>query len=337
MDDKTYFIQDALEDEEVEIQKLYEKGNITYAKIAKVLKKSKNRVEPFCQLYNECGGCDLQHIDIYTQREYKEKIVIENFSRIAKIDLKLNEKIAFSKDKEYRIRARFSKDANNYGFYKKQSKDVVNINNCPILSKKINECIPLLKQNESTNVICSKNDISYDKTLIDIKVLNKIFKVNSKVFFQSNIDVLEILIKDLLKMTKGKIALDLYSGVGLFSAFLEDIFEKVYSVEINKECILLAKENLKKSIFISNDAAKIRINDKIDFMVVDPPRIGLDKKVINLINKFNPERLIYVSCDSATAARDIKALSNYNIIYARVYDFYPHSKHIETMIVLNRE
>ena len=130
--------------------------------------------------------------------------------------------------------------------------------------------------------------------------------------------------------------MDLYSGVGTFSALFEGSGKTVYAVERQKECLALSRVNAPSAISFSDDVAVWgrKSGRHVDTVIVDPPRVGLDKGVPEMISSWQAERIIYVSCNSVTAARDIPLFDGYRVEKVKVFDFYPGSSHEEVAVVL---
>ena len=147
---------------------------------------------------------------------------------------------------------------------------------------------------------------------------------------------------------KGKNVIDLYCGTGTIGLCTAKDAEKLIGVEIIPEAIEDAKENAKindraNAEFICGDAEKAakvlkEKNIKADIIVVDPPRKGLTPELIETISDFDPERVVYVSCDPATLARDCEIFRNYSfeVIEATPVDLFPRTAHCETVCLLKR-
>ena len=142
---------------------------------------------------------------------------------------------------------------------------------------------------------------------------------------------------------------DLYCGVGSISLFMADMAKKVVGVEIVKSAIENAKinakaNNIKNTEFYCGDCPTV-VKDligkgyKADVVIVDPPRKGCDEEMLSLINTISPEKLVYVSCNSSTLARDVKILKDlgYNLSKCCAVDMFPHSMHVECVVRLCRE
>ncbi|MCK6264769.1 23S rRNA (uracil(1939)-C(5))-methyltransferase RlmD [Vibrio sp. ZSDE26] len=147
---KPVFIEQALPGEKVVVQLTESKSKFSRAKLIKVLEPSEKRVSAFCQYYQQCGGCNLQHFELDAQRSYKQQSLSQLMSKFAGQDLALSEMIS-GDDKGYRRRARISLFVDKksrelqFGFRKKQSKQIVNIDHCGVLEPSLNALLPELK------------------------------------------------------------------------------------------------------------------------------------------------------------------------------------------------
>lgn len=182
-----------------------------------------------------------------------------------------------------------------------------------------------------------------------VSILGKPIYFDLQCFFQSNLELLPDMIEYVIEDYSGNTALDLYCGVGLFGSFLKDSFKNVVAIEENKRSMLYAKKNIaservqsKESshLFISQPVEKVQDSlPSIDFAVVDPPRPGLTKQAKEFLLGLNISKLVYVSCDPVTLARDLKELlaNGYTIQKMKIFDFYPQTFHIESVVHLAQE
>ena len=203
------------------------------------------------------------------------------------------------------------------------------------------------------NVIMGdKNIVLYGESQINMTIGNLKFLVSPNSFFQVNTDQTEKLYGRALKYAdlNGKeTVFDLYCGVGSISLFLAQSAKKVYGVEIVEDAILNARKNaeingIDNAEFFAGDCTEvvdglIEKGVKADTVVVDPPRKGCDGELLNLINKISPEKIVYVSCNSSTLARDISLLSDFGYKLERVtaVDMFPQTAHVECCVLLCRE
>lgn len=220
---------------------------------------------------------------------------------------------------------------------------------CIILytNEKFDENLQVLEKLTDTIIINSngKEEIKYGKGNIFENLDNLIFKISPSSFFQVNSKQTLNLYNLVLEKCalKGKeIVYDLFCGTGTISLFLSRWCQKVIGIEINKDAIKDATENMylnniQNCTFLAGDVSKIikSQKEKADIIVVDPPRAGLDNITIENIFRLNPEKIVYVSCDPVTLARDLKILSEkYNIESVTPVDMFPNTYHVECVCVL---
>lgn len=198
---------------------------------------------------------------------------------------------------------------------------------------------------KNTNVILGKkNEIIYGNGYIYDILGEYRFKISPLSFYQVNPVQTEILYNTAMQYVKkeeGKVALDLYCGIGTIGIFAAKKFKKVYGIEIVEEAIANAKENaqinnVNNIQFYAGDVEtllpKILEKEKIkpNTVFVDPPRKGLDNNTIQLLNKLEAENITYISCNPATLARDLKLLSEkYEIGEVQPVDMFPYTTHVE--------
>ena len=202
---------------------------------------------------------------------------------------------------------------------------------------------------KNTNVILSDENVCiYGDEYITDKIGNYTFKITADSFFQVNTlqaEVLYNLLKAEMELEKDKTVLELYSGVGSIGLYLSDAVKDIYAVEIVESAVHAAKENARINnvtnvIHVLGDATKetLKLKDEgkfFDYIVVDPPRKGLDEQGVELILELAPTKIGYVSCNSATLARDLKLLSQkYDIKNIKMVDMFPWTSHIECVCVL---
>ena len=189
-------------------------------------------------------------------------------------------------------------------------------------------------------VVISGNDS------LHMQVLNKTFKVSPSSFFQVNSQAAEIMVDQVLGLIDWKsdhVVLDLYCGVGLFSSFLAPKVAKVIGVEVGYSSCSDYESNLDPydNVELYEGAAEDilpHLEERVDVIIVDPPRAGLDKRVIEAIIGLSPASLIYVSCDPTTLARDLLRFSElgYGLISAQPLDMFPQTFHIESINLLQK-
>ena len=356
---KAVFVTGALKDELVDITITKESKHHCKAKLDNIIEASENRVETICPYYGICGGCNLQHLDVKEQLKTKEGILLEHLERFGKLDLtdvKIEESVtgpAFG----YRNRVRFHVDLNKriVGFLKAGSKDLIEIDHCPILCDKLNaelanpqNILKAARANMFNNRGRSKyvevsafagdDKISFGYERVSININSHTFVLNANVFFQSNPYIMEEFIKYIISNVLDGKVMDLYSGVGTFSAFLP---EGTVAVEKQKDCLELSKINAPNSIPFTGEVEKWGKKRKadVDTIVVDPPRTGLYENVPQMLGSFGAKRIIYVSCNPVTLSRDLNLLTDYGykVSSVKLFDFYPQTHHMESVVILDKE
>jgi len=332
------------------------------AQLLEIIEPSPARTNKTCAYYGECGGCNLQHIDYEAQIAAKASILTEHFKTIGGFSPPMPE-IVPSPPWEYRNRTQFhclrqkAKGVNSvFGFKGRGSGGIIAVSDCPVASPGIrkllrgDEKIPMPPEKDRFTVfsagelLLSEGGTERGK----INLLEKEITADAGVFFQSNLVMLEKLIAELRSLCEarsdGQMA-DLYCGVGTFALFLGDAYAKTLLAEENKRAVSVARENLKGTnaeFFALRDTewerTILRRKADLSFAVVDPPRAGLALKLASALAHSGPPVLAYVSCDSASLARDSKILTGggYKPEKLTLFDFYPQTSHIETLAVFNR-
>lgn len=178
----------------------------------------------------------------------------------------------------------------------------------------------------------------------NISIAGKEISFDARGFFQSNINVLEKSVREICERLSGKSCLDMYSGCGTFSVFLAERFEKLTLVEHNRDSLVYAEKNLSGKNHISfglGGAKWVQTNpsERFDAAVIDPPRSGMEKEVLDYFCSSGIPKIRYVSCNPSTQARDISRLlkNGYRIKKAFLLDFYPNTSHIETLVNLEKD
>ena len=343
-DGRVVFINGLFPGEEGEISIVEEKKDYCVADTLSVAVPSPFRRKSPCPFSRECGGCSWIELDYEEQIRAKDALVRELFSDMP--DIRFEEPVT-GPEFGYRSRARFQYKIKNgkasLGFCAENSNKNVEITHCPVVDPDLNNLIanpPRLNawelKNQELSCITTDDGVLYDDRTGWITVGDRRLPVSNKVFFQSNLILLPKMIDYVVSLAEGPAVMDLYSGVGTFSAFLEDKFD-VTAVEINKACLSLAHKHLKKTNFFTSPVEKWNPKvSKVDTVIVDPPRVGLDKAVPQMIASWNPKRIVYVSCYPPTMHRDVLRLRElgYKAETLKIFDFYPQTPHIETVILL---
>ena len=217
---------------------------------------------------------------------------------------------------------------------------------------KINNKITSIVQNinkRKTSAVLGEEEITlYGPGFIFDNLLGKKFKITSKSFYQINSLQTEVLYNTAIKaanLSKNDILLDAYSGVGTIGIIAASYVKKVLSVEIVKDAVNAGIQNAKYNkvnniSFVNHDATKYildlaRNKQKLDVIIMDPPRSGSTKEFLNAVKTIKPKKVIYISCNPVTQVEDLKELVGmYDIKYIQGVDMFPHTSHVESIVCL---
>lgn len=224
------------------------------------------------------------------------------------------------------------------------------------LTESLTSALPQVKSiiintnKENTNVVLGKsNRVIYGEEYITDVLCSLSFKISPHSFYQVNragAEKLYSLAAEYACLQGDEVLLDLYCGTGTIGLSMANRVREVIGVEIVPEAIRDAKENAKlngieNARFICADAAKAAQELKAEglkphVIIIDPPRKGCDKSLINTINDFSPERVVYVSCDPATLARDLGYFKELGYITEKItpVDMFPRTSHVESVVLL---
>ena len=360
-DGKTVIVDGALVGEEVEYTALSERKGVVEGEVKSVLSPSPLRIEPVCPLYGKCGGCSFQIVGERDSALLKEEIVKDNMLRVGGLkELPPFLPPSYCDSRGYRIRCRVHVDLKTkiQGFLARSSNTLVEVGNCPLLENKLNALLSekggaIFKRarslmfenrvNRNTGFVevpmfSGDREVSMDESRVNVTVGGIKYSVTSSVFFQSNPTILEEMLKFVKEHTVGDSIMDLYSGVGTFSALFNGEGKSVYAVEREKKCLALSRINAPSAISFTDDCAlwAKKSGRHVDTVIVDPPRVGLDRSVPPMIEAWKPERIIYVSCNPVTLSRDLSLFAEYRPILAKVFDGYYGSEHVETVVLMSR-
>jgi len=344
---KICFIENAMIDDDVEINIINDKKKYNECTIKSFNSKNSRRVENLCPYYDKCGGCNILHLNYEDQLEFKQNKIKNIVKRYLKdIEIKINDIVKSDIQFNYRNKVTLHRRGRKIGYYNKRSNDVVEIENCLLLDNLLN--VNLKKVNDSLIMRTNGDEVLNNLTdSIICTIGNYKYNVSLRSFFQINNNVTKKMydkIEEYANLTKEDNLLDLYCGTGTIGIYLAKKANKVLGIEILKDAINDANKNKKINgidniEFICNDVSKAisNINYKLDVIVVDPPRSGLDNKTCEFLNNSDANKIIYVSCDPMTLVRDLNILKEkYNIKEITPFDMFPNTYHVENVCLLEK-
>ncbi|WP_024832247.1 23S rRNA (uracil(1939)-C(5))-methyltransferase RlmD [Ruminiclostridium josui] len=421
------FVDGVLPGENVDIKIVKQTKSYAVGRLVKINRSSKDRVKPFCPVYDKCGGCAVQHMTYQAQLNFKKDTVLQNITRIGGLqDVKVNDTIGMENPYKYRNKVQYPVGCDNgeikIGFYETRSHNIIDSNLCDIQpdeSNKIRDVVrnfckeagvtiydektgkgllrhvmvrkgfktgeimvvlvingdKLIKSDElvkklleefpdimsiilnintrNTNIILGdKNVCIYGQKYISDYIGSFRFEISPLSFFQVNPIQTEVLYEKALEyagLSGNETVFDLYCGIGTISLFLSQKAKRVVGVEVVADAISDAKRNAELNgvsnvEFLVGEAEKV-IPDlyaqgvKADVVVVDPPRKGCDQVLLNTLVEMQPQRIVYVSCNPSTLARDLKYLTEqgFEVMEVQPVDMFPWTGHVETICLMSKK
>jgi len=336
-------------------------GTVAFASIVEVLKPSAVRVEPPCPYFGRCGGCDFQQLTYEAQLAAKVEMIRDCLHRIARIELPGEIKISPSSNEwRYRSRATWQVDSDTkqIGYYERGTNRVCDVEYCAVLAPRLQEALEKVRsyveskrvrQPKHIDIVQGDQALSvspaiagFTARVISRDIANEQYQFSADTFFQINDEQLQPLIDAAMGDLIGQKAIDLYCGVGLFTLPMARRFARVTGVEGNPRAADFARRNVAHAKLENIEIANLGVADwlkhsrsfeVLDFLLLDPPRVGCENAVITGLLAMRPRRIAYVSCDPATLARDLKKIiaDDYSLDSVTAFDMFPQTHHVETV------
>ena len=338
-DGRVVFVSGAVRGDVVEIRITGEKPRIAHAEIVRVLTPSPNRTLPDCPFYPRCGGCDFRHITYEEELRAKLQRVNDALLRIGGSSVQTQEILSTGQVNGYRNKAVLHSDGDSRGFYARRSHDIVNIDHCLLLKEDINAALKELPVGGELTLRSGVNGLNQP---LEERLDGLVFGI--KGFFQVNTSAALLLFqkaREYAAMSKDETLVDLYCGVGTLTLFVGRDAKQAYGVEVEPETVETARENARRNElenveFFTADAGKWEYGmGSPDCVIVDPPRNGLSWDTVRKILEFAPKRMVYISCEPATLARDIQRLEGYSVEKICAVDMFPRTANVECCCLLS--
>ena len=349
-DGRVVFIRNAARDDVLEVKLTKEQPRSARAAIASILEPSPYRIEPDCPYYSECGGCNFRHITYEEELEAKLLRINDAIERIGGLSARACEILRTGQTNGYRNKAVFHSDGTSLGFFRAGSHEIIPIDRCLLLKDDLNAAIECLTHGVDTQKYTKNGEITLrsgwngQSKPLEEKLDGLVFRISG--FFQINTGAALLLYqkaREYAAMTKNETLIDLYCGVGSLTLFIGRDAGKALGVEQNPDSILAARENarlndLSHIEFIATDVAKWETKiQNPDCVIVDPPRSGLSPGAIEKLLILSSKRVVYISCDPATLARDLRMLKGYTVKDICAVDMFPRTANVESCCLLVRE
>jgi len=339
---------DVIDAEVVDRKKDYATAHMTA-----LLEPSPDRQEPYCPNYATAGCCHWQHIRYDRQLDYKEAILRETFQRIAHLEWPGPIHRLTGPDRNYRLRATFHVTKGRLGFMRESTNQVVPIAGCASLVPELNGFLNSVDPGHAHEVhVLSAPEVVASYILENgaiersgratIHVGNLQYRVTADTFFQANRFLLQAMLDEVLRQAgpePGNV-LDLYSGVGFFSIPLARLATEVIAIESSRTAVGLAGENARingtsQLRSIKGHAATTLRGAKLlpNVVILDPPRSGCGMETADQIARLRANRIVYVSCNPSTFAREAAAFiaKGYELRRIALVDQFPNTYHIESI------
>jgi 23S rRNA (uracil1939-C5)-methyltransferase len=423
-DGQVIFVPDTVIGDRISARILHFKRHYAEAKIQQIIKASPYRIRPRCIVADKCGGCQWHHIDDNYQSQIKHYQVIETLKRIGGFtEPETSPIITGTSSLGYRNKVTYplgqSTTGNvQTGYYRRQSHQIVNLNQCPVQDPEFNPLLAEIKQDIQAREWTIYNEASHqgqlrhlalrigrktkeilltlittDSKLLGIQeqaeiwlqrypnlvgvalnynptqtnvifgkethtvagrsYLREVFAgltyhLRPETFFQINTEAAEALlgvILEKLALDGSERLLDAYCGIGTFTLPLAQHVKEAVGIEVQETAIGQAKENAKLNgidnvSFFPGTVETIlpQLEERFDVVILDPPRKGCDRIVLDKLLSLQPSRIAYVSCQAATLARDLKYLcqeGKYQLTFIQPADFFPQTPHVECVAFLS--
>ena len=373
-DGRIAFVEFGIPGERVIAEITSEESSYIEARTVMVQEASPERVEPRCVYYGRCGGCQMQHIAYGEQLRLKAGVVREQMRRIGRfedsaIDGVLREMIGMTDPWAYRNHMRFTvRRDGDIGFMEHGTHRFLRVDHCEIALPEANR---VLRNAQGRTMQTKQLTVRAGEHTGEVLVQPKLrwrpgrhgnvrsgqkqyhellrgarYQVSSPAFFQVNSRQAERLIELVVARARAvtpRLVADAYSGVGTFAVALAQVVPDVVTIEASSAAGDDAEVNLAPYPNVRRITGTVEeqlplLNPQPDVVVVDPPRAGLDASIIETVIDSDVRRMVYVSCDPATLARDLRRFvdGGFTIGEVQPIDMFPHTQHIECITTLDR-
>jgi 23S rRNA (uracil1939-C5)-methyltransferase len=335
-------------------------GSVGFASIVEILMPSAVRVEPPCPYFGRCGGCDFQQLTYEAQLQAKVEMIRDCLHRIAKLEVGDIPITPSVNEWHYRSRAtwQLDSDARLLGYFERGTNRICDVEYCAVLAPQLQQTLEKVRtyvaaktsrQPKHIDAVLGNEGLSvspaiagFTARVISRRIADENYYFSADTFFQINHEMLEPLIAAAMGDVTGQKAIDLYCGVGLFTLPMARRFARVTGVEANARAAEFARRNVAAAKLENIEIANLGVADwlkhsrsfeVLEFLLLDPPRVGCENAVIAGILAMRPRRIAYVSCDPATLARDLKKIiaENYILDSVAAFDMFPQTHHVETV------
>lgn len=354
---KVIFVPRTSPGDQVRVKITQNKKSFCQGEVLEIIKASPYRVKPKCEIYEECGGCQLQHVAYPTQISEKHNILKRYIDRSAP-SAQLMEFVPSDEIWNYRNRLEVHFENSKWGFYKRKSHQLVTTQECHIAKRSLNETLNKIEVSTGHIHVAEKNndletsmndDLQFQTSEGIVQISYGRKRGLEGLFAQVNEGVNQKLKAQVMQHTDAlcwDLALDFYAGSGNFTAQIAQSFpqKKVHSIELSESLVAEGQRNLRH---LSNISWYQMPCEKYSFIddksmptlaLLDPPRLGCDKMFLeNLLNQDQIQSIIYISCNPPMLFRDLQILrQKFQLESLQGFDMFPQTMHFEAVAVLKR-
>src|ERR1700758_651533 len=326
-DGKEIFVPFTVDQEIVDVRLNTVRRSYSLGQVDTIRQPSSHRITAPCPYFQDCGGCDYQHIAYAHQLAIKQSQIEQALRRIGKLTgCEVRPIKPSPKPFGYRNRISVHSDGENTGFFQKGSRNVVDISRCLLASETVNAKLRAFR--------AARPAAGAHATLRENEEITT--------FSQTNDEVAELLIEFVQSHVKGPVLVDGYCGSGFFSHRLAALVEKAIGIDWSQPAIRQAQQSATANeSYLCGELgellAQVLVAENPDTVIVDPSATGLSEEVATILASHVPPTLIYVSCNPATFARDLQRLAErLRIQEIQPFDMFPQTAEIEVVGVLER-
>lgn len=359
-DGKVAFVEGALPGEEVIFRVTKETDNYIEGELEEIITASQHRVNAPCPYYGACNGCQLQHVTYEQELVYKKAQVAELIERISGLkNINISDIVPSREHYNYRSAITLHCKDKKIGFFGKDGRNIIEIEECLLAEKSINAKIQSQEFDEKEKDVTLKADHKGnvwssnkmgERFYLD-KYCGTEMYLSPKAFSQANRFISEKIAERLKELISGvprdAVFFDAYCGAGFFSFLVNGAFNEKIGIDDNRVAIDCAKTTVKKNGLQNIKFYKLDVEKKFfdifeqnkgvrNVLFIDPPRAGAKKEFLEKVSELKDiNKLYYLSCDPARLARDIKILTGKGLWRVAVvipFDMFPRTKHIEALV-----
>ena len=359
-DGRVVFVPFTAPGDRVRVRLTEERPRFARAEVRELLARGPSRTDPVCAVFGSCGGCAWQHVEYAAQLEAKRAIVEDAFVRIAGLALPGPFAIVPSPSPyAWRSRTRIFSDAGRVGYRRRSSRALQATSRCPVLLPDLDAALAALAANPPGDgelelaqgdgaprtTSLAQGSAAAPGPPIDLRAGPDRLEISPGVFFQAHAGLRDALLDAALEASgSGDVAADLFAGAGFFTLGLSRRFERVLAVEADAAAAADLRRNVAQARRDNVEAIEAPVERALgrareaETVLLDPPRTGLPRGAAAALAAGSARRIVYVSCEPSTLARDLATFHGRGLAPTRVmaFDLFPQTPHVEVLAVLER-